>query len=70
MPRILLIDDEVNGSAFIKRELEKNPPGRRAYDGLTGQSLALQKDYDVLVLAIILPNRTGWEVCKSICSLS
>ena len=70
MSRILLIEDEVNVSAFIKRGLEEQSHQVDvAYDGVTGKSLALQKEYDVIILDIILPNSNGWEVCKSIRSL-
>jgi DNA-binding response OmpR family regulator len=67
MSRILLIEDEVNVSAFIKRGLEEQSyQVDVAYDGVTGKSLALQKEYDVIILDIILPNSNGWEVCRSI----
>jgi DNA-binding response OmpR family regulator len=70
MSRILLIEDEVNVSAFIKRGLEEQSHQVDvAYDGATGKSLALQKEYDVIILDVILPNANGWEVCKSIRSL-
>jgi DNA-binding response OmpR family regulator len=70
MSRILLIEDEVNVSAFIKRGLEEQScQVDVAYDGVTGKSLALQKDYDVIILDVILPNSNGWDVCKSIRTL-
>ncbi len=70
MSRILLIEDEINVSAFIKRGLEEQSyQVDVAYDGVTGKSLALQKNYDVIILDVILPNSNGWEVCKSIRSL-
>ena len=70
MSRILLIEDEVNVSAFIRRGLEEQSyQVDVAYDGVTGKSLALQKEYDVIILDVILPNSNGWEVCKSIRSL-
>jgi HAMP domain-containing protein len=63
MSRILLIEDEVNVSAFIKRGLEEQSyQVDVAYDGVTGKSLALQKEYDVIILDIILPGSNGWEV--------
>lgn len=70
MSRILLIEDEVNVSAFIKRGLEEESHDVDvAYDGITGKSLAMQKEYDIIILDVILPNSNGWEVCKSIRSL-
>ncbi|NKQ99544.1 response regulator transcription factor, partial len=37
-----------------------------AYDGLTGERLALENDYDVVVMDVILPQRNGLEVCKDL----
>jgi len=70
MSKVLLIEDEVNVSAFIKRGLEEHAcQVDVAYDGVTGKSLVLQNQYDVIILDIILPNSNGWEVCKSIRAL-
>jgi DNA-binding response OmpR family regulator len=71
MLKILLIEDEVNVSAFIKRGLEEQSHQVDvAYDGITGKSLAFQNEYDVIILDIILPNSNGWEVCKILRSLN
>lgn len=35
-----------------------------AYNGLTGLSFALEKDYDVIVLDLMLPGMGGLEVCR------
>ncbi len=70
MSKILLIEDEVNVSDFIKRGLEEQSHQVDvAYDGVTGKSLVLQKEYDIIILDVILPYSNGWEVCKSIRSL-
>jgi DNA-binding response OmpR family regulator len=67
MLKILLIEDEVNVSAFIKRGLEEQSHQVDvAYDGITGKTLAFQNEYDVIILDIILPSSNGWEVCQSI----
>lgn len=63
MSRILLIEDEVNVSAFIKRGLEEQSHQVDvAYDGATGKSLALRQEYDVIILDVILPNANVVEV--------
>ena len=62
---ILLIEDEVHVSAFIKKGLEEE--GFHvdvAFDGYTGNKLALQEVYDVILLDIILPQINGLEVCR------
>jgi DNA-binding response OmpR family regulator len=55
----------VHVSAFIKKGLEEE--GFHvdvAFDGYTGNKLALQEVYDVILLDIILPQINGLEVCR------
>jgi DNA-binding response OmpR family regulator len=67
MKRILLIDDEKNFSRFIELELKHEAYSvRLAYDGRTGLNLALQEDWDIILLDIMLPEMNGIEVCRSI----
>jgi two-component system, OmpR family, copper resistance phosphate regulon response regulator CusR len=62
---ILLIEDEVNVSAFIKKGLEEESfHVDVAFDGYTGKKLALQEAYDIILLDIILPQINGLEVCR------
>jgi two-component system, OmpR family, copper resistance phosphate regulon response regulator CusR len=62
---ILLIEDEVNVSAFIKKGLEEESfHVDVAFDGYTGKKLALQEEYDIILLDIILPQINGLEVCR------
>jgi DNA-binding response OmpR family regulator len=62
---ILLIEDEVNVSAFIKKGLEEESfHVDVAFDGYTGKKLALQEEYDIIILDIILPQINGLEVCR------
>jgi two-component system, OmpR family, copper resistance phosphate regulon response regulator CusR len=62
---ILLIEDEVNVSAFIKKGLEEESYHVDvAFDGFTGKELALQESYDLIILDIILPQINGIEVCR------
>ena len=65
--KILLIEDEPKVSTFIKKGLEEQDyTVEVAYDGLMGIKLALENEYDVLILDVILPGRTGYEVCQEI----
>lgn len=65
MANILVIEDEVNVSSFIKKGLEEEGNSVNvAYDGLTGLHLALLNEYDVIVLDIVLPQMNGIEVCR------
>jgi DNA-binding response OmpR family regulator len=62
---ILLIEDEINVSAFIKKGLEEESfHVDVAFDGYTGKNLALQEPYDLILLDLILPNINGLEVCR------
>ncbi|QMU29556.1 response regulator [Adhaeribacter radiodurans] len=64
---ILLVEDEPNVAAFIKKGLlEQAYEVEVAYDGITGKSLATQNSYDLIILDVILPNLNGIEVCKQI----
>ncbi|MEI6823853.1 MAG: response regulator transcription factor, partial [Bacteroidota bacterium] len=67
MATILLVEDEVNVSSFIKKGLEEeNYSVETAFDGTTGLNLALNKEYNLIILDIILPNMNGIEVCAII----
>lgn len=65
--KILLIEDEPKVAAFIKKGLEEQAyEVDQAYDGTFGVKLALQQEYDLIILDIILPNQNGLEVCREI----
>ena len=65
MATILLVEDEVNVSSFIKKGLEEE--GHKidiAYDGAMGLSLACSREYSLIILDVILPQMNGLEVCR------
>ncbi len=65
MAQILLVEDEINVSSFIKKGLEEE--GFHvdvAYDGAMGLSLACSNDYNLVILDVILPQMNGTEVCR------
>ncbi len=65
MANILVVEDEVNVSSFIKKGLEENGHNIDvAYDGAMGLSLACSKEYDVIILDVILPQMNGIEMCR------
>ncbi len=65
--KILLVEDEVKVSSFIKRGLEENGlQVTQAFDGLTGYKLAQRNKFDVVILDIIIPEMNGLEVCKKL----
>lgn len=65
--RVLLVEDEPKIASFIDKGLSENGYHLTiAYDGKSGLSMALQGDYDVVVLDIMLPGINGLEVCRRI----
>lgn len=65
--KILLIEDEPKVASFIKKGLEEqNYEVDQAYDGSLGIRLALQNEYDLIILDIILPHMNGLDVCREI----
>ena len=65
--KILLIEDEPKVAAFIKKGLEEQTyEVSQAYDGVFGVKLALQQEFDLIILDVILPHKNGLEVCREI----
>ncbi|WP_210465184.1 MULTISPECIES: response regulator transcription factor [Rufibacter] len=65
--KVLVIEDEPNVAAFIKRGLQEQTfEVEVAYDGLTGKRLALQNEYQVIVLDIIMPHLSGLDLCRQL----
>jgi DNA-binding response OmpR family regulator len=67
MKNILLIEDEKNLARFIELELQHETyTVSVAYDGRQGLELALEKDWDLILLDLMLPGINGVEVCRRI----
>ncbi len=67
MADILLIEDEAKVAAFIKKGLEENRyTVEVAKDGAAALKFALNKDYDLLILDVMLPYLNGIEICKHV----
>lgn len=64
---ILVVDDEPKIVRLVRDYLEKD--GFRvisAGDGLTALALARRERPDLIILDLMLPEMTGWEVCKTL----
>ncbi|WP_073308378.1 response regulator transcription factor [Flavobacterium terrae] len=67
MKKILLVEDEAHVVSFIKKGLsEEGFEVSVAFDGKTGLQLALENNFDIIILDIMLPEMNGLEVCKNI----
>jgi len=64
---ILIIEDEERLAVLVKQGLEENGyTATLAFDGLTGKYLALDNDYDLIIMDIILPSINGIDLCKEV----
>src|SRR3989344_7714694 len=65
--RILVVEDEHRIANSIKQGLEQeNYAADVAYDGLAGYDLAVSEDYDMIILDLMLPEKSGLEVCRDL----
>lgn len=65
MKKILIIEDEKNISSFVKMELEfEGYITKVIEDGKQGLDEAINKDYDLILLDLMLPSLNGIEICR------
>lgn len=67
MKRILLVEDEISIAELQRDYLEISDfQVDVEHSGETGLQRALQEDYDLIILDIMLPKMNGFEICKQI----
>lgn len=67
MARILIVEDEEKIARFVTLELEhEGYQVEHAADGRTAVDLALERDYDLILLDVLLPQLNGMEVLRRI----
>lgn len=65
--KILLVEDDPKISSFVKIGLESNDCiVDSAYDSFIGEKLTLSKKYDLIILDVVIPGISGFELCKKI----
>ena len=65
--KILLVEDDPKISSFVKIGLESNDClVDIAYDSTIGEKLALSRKYDVMILDVVIPGISGFDLCKKI----
>ncbi|MBB6128642.1 response regulator transcription factor [Mucilaginibacter lappiensis] len=64
---ILVIEDEQRVAELIKKGLEEHGfQITLAYDGEMGKKISLSKEFDLILMDIILPKINGIDLCKEI----
>jgi DNA-binding response OmpR family regulator len=67
---ILLIEDEKSVAAFVNEGLtELDYVVTVAHDGLEGERLATEQAFDLVLLDLMLPGKSGIDVCQSLRNL-
>src|SRR5512133_785426 len=65
--KLLLVEDDLKISAFVKIGLESNGfIVDVAYNSQEAERLAFSRKYDVMILDIVIPGISGFELCKVI----
>ena len=65
--RILLVEDDPKISSFVKIGLESNECiVDTAYDSTIGEKLVFSRKYDVIILDVVIPGISGFDLCKKI----
>jgi two-component system copper resistance phosphate regulon response regulator CusR len=65
--KVLLVEDDPKISSFVKIGLESNDcQVDIAYDGTIGEKLAYTKKHDVIILDVVIPGISGFDLCKNI----
>ena len=65
--RILVVEDEAKVASFIRRALEEESYAVDVCaDGAQGLEMGRGGDYDLLILDVMLPNLSGYDVLKAL----
>jgi two-component system copper resistance phosphate regulon response regulator CusR len=65
--KLLIVDDEVKTTDYLQKGLtEQGCVVELAHDGVEGRHLALEHDFDVIVLDVMLPALDGFSVLRDL----
>lgn len=67
MKNVLIIEDDISIAEIERDFLEIDGfKTKIATDGITGLDMALSGEFDLIILDLMLPGMSGYELCKSI----
>ena len=67
MPKILVVDDEQNMRTGLKDNLEfEGYEVETANDGEQGLKKILENNYNLIILDVMMPKKSGFDVCKDL----
>src|SRR6185369_13303923 len=65
--RILVIEDDLKTAAYLRKGLSENGfKVKVATEGEEGLYLALTREFDLILLDVMLPDIDGWQVLKKL----
>ncbi len=65
--RILVVEDEVKAADYLRKGLgESGYVVEVAHNGIDGQFLAQENDFDLIILDVMLPGLDGWQLLQII----
>jgi len=64
LPRLLLIEDNVDVITYLKKILEGKYDVHTANNGKSGVQVAIEQVPDIILSDVMMPNMDGYEVCK------
>ena len=64
--KLLVVDDNKDLREFLAESLGSSFNVQTAVDGEEGYKLALEKDFDLIVSDVMMPNINGLELCKQL----
>jgi two-component system copper resistance phosphate regulon response regulator CusR len=68
--KLLIVDDELKTTDYLKKGLtEQGCVVDLAHDGIEGRHLALEHDYDVIILDVMLPALDGFSLLRELRSV-
>jgi two-component system copper resistance phosphate regulon response regulator CusR len=65
--KLLIVEDQAKTGQYLRQGLtEAGFNTELVADGITGQQLALSGEYALLILDVMLPGRSGWQILQAV----